>query len=100
MAISDSVTVSIGEETSGDLREIFLVSADVRSCQPRHSGHPGHVWAAEGAGRGRMAGQKGDKRLVCPPRSEAGRRGTVLDEMIKFGLTEALLKKHTFFTFV
>lgn len=31
MAISDSVTVSIGEETKGALRVIFLVSADVKS---------------------------------------------------------------------
>lgn len=31
IAIFDSVTVSIGELTSGVLREIFLVSADVRS---------------------------------------------------------------------
>lgn len=31
MAICDSVTVSIGEETSGDFRVIFLVRAEVRS---------------------------------------------------------------------
>ena len=31
MAISDSVTVSMGEATSGALRVIFLVRADVRS---------------------------------------------------------------------
>ena len=50
MAISDSVTVSIGEETSGDLRDIFLVSAEVRSCQQGHSGHSGQsgqMWVAE-----------------------------------------------------
>lgn len=31
MAISDSVTVSIGEETSGAFNVIFFVRADVRS---------------------------------------------------------------------
>lgn len=31
MAISDSVTVSIGEETSGAFSVIFFVSAEVRS---------------------------------------------------------------------
>lgn len=33
MAISDSVTVSIGEETNGALSVIFLVRADVKSYQ-------------------------------------------------------------------
>ena len=32
IAISDSVTVSMGEETSGAFKVIFLVRADVRSC--------------------------------------------------------------------
>ncbi len=33
MAISDSVTVSMGEETRGAFRVIFLVNADVKSCK-------------------------------------------------------------------
>ena len=32
IAISDSVTVSIGDDTSGAFRLIFLVRAEVRSC--------------------------------------------------------------------
>lgn len=32
MAISDSVTVSMGEDTSGAFKLIFFVSAEVRSC--------------------------------------------------------------------
>lgn len=33
IAISDSVTVSMGDETSGAWSDIFLVNADVRSCK-------------------------------------------------------------------
>lgn len=39
MAMPASVTVSIGEETSGVLRVIFLVRAEVRSCRDQ-----GHQW--------------------------------------------------------
>ena len=33
IAMFDSVTVSMGEDTSGDFSESFLVNADVRSCK-------------------------------------------------------------------
>lgn len=36
MAIEDSVTVSIGDEIKGVFSVIFLVSAEVRSCNQDH----------------------------------------------------------------
>lgn len=35
IAIPDSVTVSMGEDTRGVFKEICLVRADVRSCEKR-----------------------------------------------------------------